>query len=256
VSLQRSDSDDAALLRAVADGDEQALAALHDRHAGWLLARLRRRCSSAALPWLGLAAELAAWCLLALAAAAVVARTRWQDLGGVLAALSALAGLAILGLAPLHMLPTAFVAQMTAAATAEHLGTAHEHAVITSQRDGRRGETRPARAGLEPGIRAEQLAAAARAPVTAVAVLVHVIAGERPLGAALAQDAVLLRRQLFAPLLIGLADLRCQPAAALARDMRIRVTPSCCPVPAVPSPAMLSTAVRRPETRREKLRCP
>jgi RNA polymerase sigma factor (sigma-70 family) len=38
---------DAALLRAVAAGDERALAELYDRHAGWLLVRLRRRCASA-----------------------------------------------------------------------------------------------------------------------------------------------------------------------------------------------------------------
>lgn len=38
---------DAALLRAVAAGEESALAELYDRHAGWLLVRLRRRCASA-----------------------------------------------------------------------------------------------------------------------------------------------------------------------------------------------------------------
>ncbi|GAB7108448.1 RNA polymerase sigma factor [Streptomyces phaeofaciens JCM 4814] len=36
---------DAALLRAVADGDATALATLYDRHAGWLHARLARRCA-------------------------------------------------------------------------------------------------------------------------------------------------------------------------------------------------------------------
>ncbi|MFJ2740298.1 RNA polymerase sigma factor [Streptomyces sp. NPDC087440] len=36
--------DDAALLRAVARGDAAALGTLHDRHAGWLHARLTRRC--------------------------------------------------------------------------------------------------------------------------------------------------------------------------------------------------------------------
>lgn len=36
---------DAALLRSVADGDARALAALYDRHAGWLHARLTRRCA-------------------------------------------------------------------------------------------------------------------------------------------------------------------------------------------------------------------
>jgi RNA polymerase sigma-70 factor, ECF subfamily len=39
-------SDDLALLRAVAEGDEEALASLFDRHAGWLTVRLSRRCSS------------------------------------------------------------------------------------------------------------------------------------------------------------------------------------------------------------------
>jgi len=37
--------DDAVLLRAVARGDEVALAALYDRHAGWLTVRMTRRCA-------------------------------------------------------------------------------------------------------------------------------------------------------------------------------------------------------------------
>ena len=38
--------DDDSLLRSVAHGDEQALACLYDRHAGWLTIRLSRRCGS------------------------------------------------------------------------------------------------------------------------------------------------------------------------------------------------------------------
>ncbi|MGZ2357645.1 RNA polymerase sigma factor [Streptomyces sp. 372A] len=41
------DRSDEALLRAVAQGDTAALAAFYDRHAGWLLARLNRRCPDA-----------------------------------------------------------------------------------------------------------------------------------------------------------------------------------------------------------------
>jgi RNA polymerase sigma-70 factor, ECF subfamily len=44
-----AEEDDAALLRRAAARDESALAALYDRHAGWLLVRLSRRCASADL---------------------------------------------------------------------------------------------------------------------------------------------------------------------------------------------------------------
>jgi RNA polymerase sigma-70 factor (ECF subfamily) len=37
--------DDAALLRAVARGDQESLAVLYDRHAGWLTVRMTRRCA-------------------------------------------------------------------------------------------------------------------------------------------------------------------------------------------------------------------
>ncbi len=50
------------LLRSVAAGDERALADLYDRHAGWLLARLRRRSASAEAADLALQdAFLAVW---------------------------------------------------------------------------------------------------------------------------------------------------------------------------------------------------
>jgi RNA polymerase sigma-70 factor, ECF subfamily len=47
VSSDGPNATDVALLHAVAAGDESALAELYDRHAGWLLVRLRRRCASA-----------------------------------------------------------------------------------------------------------------------------------------------------------------------------------------------------------------
>ncbi|WP_086865787.1 RNA polymerase sigma factor [Streptomyces viridochromogenes] len=42
---REKDEGDGALLRAVAAGDPAAMAALYDRHAGWLHARLTRRCA-------------------------------------------------------------------------------------------------------------------------------------------------------------------------------------------------------------------
>jgi RNA polymerase sigma-70 factor, ECF subfamily len=43
---EAGERDDAALLRAVARGDEAALAVLYDRHAGWLTVRMTRRCAT------------------------------------------------------------------------------------------------------------------------------------------------------------------------------------------------------------------
>ncbi|MBT2365336.1 RNA polymerase sigma factor [Streptomyces sp. ISL-10] len=45
MSPSGGEREDAALLRAVARGDTEALGVLHDRHAGWLHARLSRRCA-------------------------------------------------------------------------------------------------------------------------------------------------------------------------------------------------------------------
>jgi hypothetical protein len=57
------------------------------------------------VPWLALSAELTAWCAVTTAAAALVARSRWDSLGGAVAAPAALALIAALGYWPPHLLP-------------------------------------------------------------------------------------------------------------------------------------------------------
>jgi hypothetical protein len=70
----------------------------------------------ATLPWLALAAELTAWCALALALAAGFQRTRWQDLAGLTAAITGPALVGALALPPAHLLP----ATMTGLTSAQH----------------------------------------------------------------------------------------------------------------------------------------
>src|ERR1700677_1980540 len=45
MSPETEERDDVVLLRAVARGDEESLAVLYDRHAGWLTIRMTRRCA-------------------------------------------------------------------------------------------------------------------------------------------------------------------------------------------------------------------
>lgn len=61
------------------------------------------------LPWLALAAEAAAWCAVAIALAAALERTRWQDQAGLIAALGALALVAAATQLPLHLIGTTLV---------------------------------------------------------------------------------------------------------------------------------------------------
>src|SRR5678815_3342621 len=103
------------------------------------------------------------------------------------------------------------VTQMRIAARAQHFGAPHEEAAILLERDGffrhRRPEARPARAGIVFRRRFEQRRAAADAAIEARLLVVPMLAGERPLGAVLARDVILLGRQLFFPLGIALHDL-------------------------------------------------
>src|SRR3954454_175105 len=104
------------------------------------------------------------------------------------------------------------VAQMGVAVPADDLGPPHEATVVGSQLDvleiGGLGEARPAGARVELGVGGEQLGAAADAAVHARGLLVDIGAGEGALGAGLAGHLVLLGRELVAPLLLALLDLR------------------------------------------------
>ncbi len=64
--------------------------------------------TSVHLPWPALVAELIAWSAIAVAAAALVTRTRWNDLGGAIAAPAALAFIGLLAATPLGLVPVAF----------------------------------------------------------------------------------------------------------------------------------------------------
>src|SRR6202166_1921722 len=102
------------------------------------------------------------------------------------------------------------VAEMAAAAAAMDLGPQHAEGAVLSLADGifqRLIEARPAGAALEFRLRGEQRQVAAGAGEDALAMFLEQRARARPFGALLAQDLVLLRRQLRAPFRIGLLDL-------------------------------------------------
>src|SRR5438309_4085605 len=109
------------------------------------------------------------------------------------------------------------VAQMAAAAAAVHLHPLHAVARIPLRGDGARvgraREARPAGAALELVVGAEQLRAAARAHEAPRLVVVPQRSAEGALGALLAEHAILLERQLAAPLIVGLLDLLVHGAA-------------------------------------------
>src|SRR5438874_3003377 len=102
------------------------------------------------------------------------------------------------------------VPEMAAAAAAVDFGPQHAEGPIFGLADGvveRLVEARPAGAALELGLRGEQRQVATGTGEDALAMLVEQRARTRPLGALLAQDVILLRRQLRAPFRIGLFDL-------------------------------------------------
>src|SRR5580704_12166311 len=102
------------------------------------------------------------------------------------------------------------VAEMAAAAAAVNFGTQHAEGTVLRLAHGileRLVEARPAGAAFELGVGGEQRQVAAGACEGALAMLLQQRARARPLGALLAQDLVLLRRELRAPLGVGFLDL-------------------------------------------------
>src|SRR6266550_1587473 len=102
------------------------------------------------------------------------------------------------------------VTEMAAAAAAMNFGPQHPQGPVFGLADGvleRLIKTRPAGAALEFRLRSEQRQVAAGAGEDALAMLLEQRARSRTLGALLAQDVILLRRQLRAPFRIGLFDL-------------------------------------------------
>src|ERR1700687_5821600 len=102
------------------------------------------------------------------------------------------------------------VTEMAAAAAAVDFGPQHPKGAVFGLADGvveRLIKTRPAGAALEFRLRGEQRQVAAGAGEDALAMLLEQRARSRTLGALLAQDLILLRRQLRAPFRIGLFDL-------------------------------------------------
>src|SRR5207244_10635004 len=97
-------------------------------------------------------------------------------------------------------------------ACADDLGPPREVRVVLGDADAvgshRLGEARPARAGIEFRVGAEQLCLARRAAIDAGIVVIPVLAGEGALGPLLATHGVLVGGELAPPLLVCLLDLR------------------------------------------------
>ncbi len=102
------------------------------------------------------------------------------------------------------------VAQVSPAARAKRFRAAHEEAVVRLGRDvvlnDRLEEAGPARAGIELGLRAEEVQAAAGALVGPLFLIMFERARESPFRTFLPGDFVLLGRQDFSPFFVGLGD--------------------------------------------------
>src|SRR6185503_9254142 len=116
------------------------------------------------------------------------------------------------------------VAEMCPALLAVHFDAAHAVGGVLFRLDVAAGhwlgEARPTRSGIELRVGGEERRTATDAGVDAVLLVVPVGAGERALGALFAGNMELLRSELLAPLLWGLADL-----VGHARNLKILASP-------------------------------
>jgi len=103
------------------------------------------------------------------------------------------------------------VTEVRATLAAHHFGSPHHETVVLFGFDiffgNRRPKAWPSGAGIELGIGREKLIAAAGTPIHSLFMVIPILAGERPLGALLPADVVLLVRQLFFPLILTFFDL-------------------------------------------------
>ena len=100
--------------------------------------------------------------------------------------------------------------EMRATAGAMDFGAAREQAIVCFSAnvtfDYGLKETRPAGAGIKFGVGSEQVEIAGDTPIQPRLMIVPVDSAERPFGAFFARDTVLLGRELFLPLGLGLDD--------------------------------------------------
>ena len=101
------------------------------------------------------------------------------------------------------------VAEVRVAPGAVDFRAPHEEGVVLARADVVRDgcmKTRPAGAGLELGVRVEQLQVTGDAAINTRLVVVQVLAGEGAFGAVLAGNAILLRREELLPFGVGPGD--------------------------------------------------
>src|SRR4029077_15063931 len=97
-------------------------------------------------------------------------------------------------------------------------------------------------AGVELGVGLEQHVLARLAPVDTLGLGVGVLTHEGALGAGLAQDGVLLRRELLTPLLVGLLHLVAHASTVIGASTAQRTQTRCGPSAVKPAASNASSS--------------